>query len=145
MWPSVATSGVTILGACRCSFSRLRRSRRRAITHRRAYIRTATKEAEQSFDVSLAIEGAEHAGRGRRWRRSGAEASAEGFAVGAPAEVVVAASPCRLGEELELARPRLELDHGPAQAVNIDPLPVDATSVEVLERGLEPTEVVFAH
>src|SRR5262249_4137176 len=68
-------------------------------------------EAEQSFDVLVAVECAEHAGEvvGRGNLR--AEAAAERFAVGAAAEVVVTLRPSRLRDELEPADAGLQLDN----------------------------------
>ena len=48
-------------------------------------------EAEESFGVVFAVEGAEHAGEVVGGGDLGAEPAAERFAVGAAAEVVVAA------------------------------------------------------
>ena len=65
----------------------------------------------ERYAVLLAAEGGEHARvvveRGDR----GAEAAAERFAAGAAAQVVVAARPGRLGDDLQLARVGLQLEH----------------------------------
>src|SRR5262247_567098 len=56
-------------------------------------------EAEESFGVLVAIEGAEHARKVVGGGDLGTESTTERFALGAPAEVVVAAGACRLGDE----------------------------------------------
>ncbi len=71
-----------------------------------------TAEAEKGFDLVVSVECAEHAGEVVGLGDLGTEAPPERLAVRAAAEVVVAASPCRFGHELELAGGRLELDHG---------------------------------
>jgi integrase len=71
-----------------------------------------TAEAEQSLDVLLAAEGAEHAAEVVGGGDLGTEASAERLAPRAAAKVVVAARASWLGHELELTGARFQLDHG---------------------------------
>src|SRR4051812_12284808 len=68
-------------------------------------------DAEEAFEVLLAVEGADHAGEVVGGGDGGSQPAAEGFARGAAAEVVPAAGAGRLGDEFELARRRFQLDH----------------------------------
>ena len=74
-----------------------------------------------------------------------AEAAAERFAVGAAAEVVVAARAGRLRRELELASARLQLDKRLLEVAEVECLAVGAAGVQVVERLLEADEVLLAH
>lgn len=67
-------------------------------------------ELADSFEVVVAAEGGAEAGQVADRGDLGSEAFAERFAVGGAAEVVVAAAAAgRLGDELELAAARLQL------------------------------------
>src|SRR5579884_1838513 len=70
-------------------------------------------KAEQSLDVLFAIERAEHASQIVRRGNLRSEAVAKWLALCAPAQVVVTARPRWLGDELELAGARFELNYGP--------------------------------
>jgi excisionase family DNA binding protein len=102
-------------------------------------------EAEESLDVLVAIEGAEHAREVVGGGDLRAEASAERLARGTAAEIVVAARPCRLGDELEPAGARRELDHRLLEVAEVERRSVGAACVEILERLVEPDEILLAH
>jgi integrase/recombinase XerC len=101
-------------------------------------------EAEESFDVLIAVEGAEHAGEIVGGGDLRAEAAAERLAVGTAPQVVVATRAGRFGHELELAGASLELDHRPGRVGEVERFAIDA-GVEIRERLLEPHEVLVTH
>jgi hypothetical protein len=107
-------------------------------------VREKTAEAKESFGVLVAVEGAKQAGEIVGGGDLRAEAMPERFAFGVAANVVIAARAGRLGHELELAGSRLQLDHRPRQVAQVELLPVDAAGVQVVERTLEPDQVLLA-
>ena len=100
---------------------------------------------QERLAVLFAAEGGEHARvvveRGDR----GAEAAAERLASRAAAEVVVAARAGRLGDDLQLARVRLQLEHRLAAEVALERerLAVWAARVQLVEREPEPAQVLL--
>lgn len=99
----------------------------------------------ECFLVALAAEGGEHAGVIAEGGDGGADAAAEWFVAGVSAEVVVAAGAGRLGNDLELAGITLELEHRRPAKISFENgrLAVGTTSVQVIERQAEPSQVVF--
>src|SRR5262245_8845971 len=102
--------------------------------------------AVHGFDddaVVFAAKGFEHADEIAGVGDGGAEAFANRFAGGAPAEVVVATGAGRLGHELDLARVACELEHRlvfGVKAGEFERAAVGVAGVDLFERVPEPVE-----
>src|SRR3954454_14663647 len=88
-------------------------------------------EAEQGRELFGLLEGAQHAGEVAGGGDLRSDTLAEGFAAGVSAQGVGAAHAGRLRDELQLARPGEQRDHGLVERVDIEAFAVAPSGLDV--------------